>query len=163
MTGIQQKQTKITKDDRAPAPSLPSLPSVKYCCFMSEKLPFPPMKTALAFFLLLFALNIGCKNPETTAYKTSKTAHVTAVAALRAWNDYVTARHPSVETEKKVQTAFDTYKTAQLILLDATKAYMEAGSPPPATVQEKFELALQSAGNSLANLIGLIQSFGVKL
>jgi hypothetical protein len=106
---------------------------------------------------------MGCRNPETVAYKSSKTAHITATAALKAWRDYVAAKHPPVEQEKKVQAAWDTYKAAQLTLLDATKAYMAAGSPPPATAQQKFDQALVAGAAALADLIGLIQQLGVKL
>lgn len=124
--------------------------------------------TGIGVIALAFGLFAGCgqgckTNPETVAYRTSATAHVTAVAALKAWADYVNVHHPSVEQEKKVQAALDTYKAAQLTLLDATKAYMEAGAPAPATAQERFDLALQAAGDALANLIGLIRSQGGRI
>ncbi len=118
----------------------------------------------LILLLTLAALSwSACQSPERTAYRASKTAHITATAALKAWGDYVTAHKPPVDQERKVQKAFDTYKAAQLTLLDATKAYMEAGAQPPATAQERFEKALASAGSALSELIGLIQSFGGKI
>lgn len=118
----------------------------------------------IALGALSYAATSGCKTkPENVAYRTSGAAHVTAIAALKAWSDYVSLNHPPVEQEKKVQAAFDSYKKAQLTLLDATKAYMAAGLPPPATVQEKFDLALQSAGDALAELINLVQSFGARV
>ncbi len=105
----------------------------------------------------------GCKSPESAAYNASKTAHITALAAMAAWSDYVTAKHPPVEQERKVEAAFNNYKAAQLVLLDATKAYMQAGASPDKTVQDRFDLALASGGAALADLINLIQSLGVKL
>src|SRR5438477_10355889 len=106
----------------------------------------------------------GCKTtPETVAYRTSQTAHITATAALKAWADYVAEKHPPVEQEKKVQAAWDQYKAAQLTLLDTTKAYMEAGSSPNSTAQQRFDEALAATGAALADLIGLIRSFGGKI
>ncbi len=106
----------------------------------------------------------GCKStPETIAYRTSKTAHITATAALHAWADYVAAKNPPVSQEKAVQAAWDKYRSAQLTLLDATKAYMSAGNPAPASAQEKFDAALAAAGAALADLVQLIRGFGAKL
>ncbi|SRR6266576_341777 len=123
----------------------------------------PKINALLVLFLLLGLSGCSTSKPEDVAYKVSKSTHITAIAALKSWNDFVKEKHPPVEQEKKVQAAWDTYKLSQLALLDATKAYMEAGASPPATVQERFDAALAAAGAALADFVGLVQQFGAKL
>ncbi len=108
----------------------------------------------------------GCQ----TTYKAEKAADITVTAAMTAWGDYVAQFHPPVEQEQKVKAAFEKYQAAQILAVDATKAMFDLTatngiSDPTATsvAKAKVSQASASAAGALADLVALIQSFGVKI
>lgn len=106
----------------------------------------------------------GCASKQ-AVYRTSSTAKVTADVAMRSWGAYVKQFHPPVEQEQKVNDAFGNYQAAQLLLLDSAIAYRqaEASGGDKTAAQAKLDAAVAGAGAALTNLLGLLQSFGLKL
>ena len=108
----------------------------------------------------------GCHTaPETTAYRISGTARVTAESAMRAWGDYVSKNHPPVAQELKVQHLFDSYKAAQLALLDSAIAYSQASTNVAAQpgAQAQLDRAVATASAALTDLTVFLSRLGVKL
>ena len=109
----------------------------------------------------------GCKQPDVAAYKAEQGTRVTAEAALSAWNDYVKQFKPPVSDELKVQAAFDKYKAAQVLLLDAAIAYKGAASatnsPGQSQVRAMLDAATLNAASALTDLVSLLRSFNVKI
>lgn len=101
-------------------------------------------------------LVVGCA-VNRTAYRTAGIAHVTADAAMTAWGNYVKEFHPPAEAEQKVLEAFNRYKLAELALIDSAKPFGTAQYDKNA-----FQASVGAASAALANLVGIIQQFGVK-
>jgi hypothetical protein len=112
-------------------------------------------------------LLVGCSSLLKTTQTTSSTAKVTAEAAMRSWGRYVEQFHPPVSQELAVQKAFDTYKAAQLTMLDAAIAYTTTvGSTNAAaagTAQLKLDAAVAGISAALADLLKLLAGYGVNL
>lgn len=130
-----------------------------------------PLAAAMLATTLLVApisvstsLLTGCASKQ-AVYRTSSTAKVTADVAMRSWGAYVSQFHPPVEQEQKVKDAFGNYQAAQLLLLDSAIAYRqaEAAGADKSAAQAKLDAAVAGAGAALTNLLGLLQSFGLKL
>lgn len=123
-------------------------------------------KLNLTLIAIALALIVGCA----TAYKTEKAADITISAAMSGWNDYVGQYHPPITEELKVKAAFEKAQAAELLAIDASKGLMDVTSTNSAPVsptdqaaaQAKVTRASQAAAAALADLVGLIQNFGVK-
>jgi hypothetical protein len=127
----------------------------------------PALMPISAFFAIgagVLSLTSGCASNQ-TVYRTSGTAKVTADAAMRTWGAYVAQFNPSVEKEQQVKAAFEKYQAAQLLLLDSAIAYRkaEASGGDKTAAQAKLDASIAGASAALGDLIGLIESFGVKL
>lgn len=108
----------------------------------------------------------GCQTTPTTTYKVSSGAHVTAKAALGAWNEYIATHDVSVETETKVRDAYRSYQSAQLIVLDAAiaiKDWQSAGGADNDALNAKFTQATTTAAQAFSDLLTLLINLGVKL
>lgn len=121
----------------------------------------------LAITLCMMAYGIGCKSPDVAAYKAERGTRVTAEAALSAWNDYVKQFKPPVSDELKVQAAFDKYKAAQVLLLDAAIAYKGAttatNSAGQSQVRAMLDSATLNAATALTDLVTLLRTLNVKI
>jgi len=120
--------------------------------------------------VVLLAFSPGCA----TSYKTEKAADVTVSAAMTAWGNYVAQYHPPVAQELQVKAAFEKYQAAELLAVDATKSMFDLTATNAATAgttnatasavaQLKVTAATQAASQALADLIAVIQSFGVQI
>jgi hypothetical protein len=123
---------------------------------------------ALALCASLVAFTPGCSTtPGTAVYRTAGTAKITVDSAMHAWGDYVKAFHPPIVQEQQVKTAFYQYQLAQVAILDAAINYKTAEDTGDAQGQDVATTAMHAAtltaSGALADLIGLIQSFGVKI
>lgn len=108
----------------------------------------------------LFAV-AGCNTtPEEAVYKTSGTTHVTAKAALAAWNDYLAVKDVSADKEREVKRLWQRYQVAQDVLLSSAVVYAETKSPD---AEERLGKATAAAGEALAALVNLLRTYGVKL
>jgi hypothetical protein len=102
----------------------------------------------------------GCKSTPKAAYVTAQTATVTVEAALGLWDKYVQTNHPGVAVEAKVKAAYDQYRVADIALLKAGKAILEAQNAGNTSAWKQAEAALVASANDLYNLL---VSLGVKL
>ena len=109
---------------------------------------------------LLFTVP-SCSTPDRTAYAVSKSASITAEAALGAWDAYVAQYHPPLAQEWQVKQAFERYQAAQVALLDAAIIYLQTKDAPDA--QTKLQAATAGAAAALADIISLVRTFGVKI
>ena len=114
----------------------------------------------LASLLFVFAVASSCKTQDVnqTVYKTSKGSHITAEYALGAWNAYIKEHPQSVETELKVQAAYDKYRATQHSLL--TFAINNATNSVISTNQ--FDVVITQTSAALSELINLLSNLGVK-
>lgn len=123
--------------------------------------------SVFALFAAAALFGIGCA----TSLKTEQAANITISAAMSGWNDYVGQFHPSVVEELKVKAAFEKAQAAELLAIDASKGLMDLTATNAAPVspadqsaaRAKVTAASQSAAATLADLVGVIQSFGVPL
>ena len=108
----------------------------------------------------------SCKtDPATAIYRVSGTARIGAEAAMRSWGNFVALNHPPVAQELRVQKLFDSYKAAQVALLDAAIAYSVASTNVAAQpgAQAQLDRAVAVASSALRDLTALLASLGVKL
>ena len=109
----------------------------------------------------------GCKSPAQTAYVVGQTSTITIEAAMSLWNEYVGNKHPGVEVEQKVKNGYDNYRKADIALLTAGKAMLEAQNADDAVKKTAAQTAWHQAEAALTassgQLIGLLRDLGVKL
>lgn len=122
---------------------------------------------SVASCLIFLLFVVSCSSLLKTTQTTSSTAKITAEAAMRSWGRYVEQFHPSVAQELAVQKAFDTYKAAQLTMLDAAIAYSTSiastNAAAQGTAQLKLDAAVAGISAALADLVKLLASYGVNL
>jgi hypothetical protein len=110
---------------------------------------------------------VGCQAPPSRIAYNSVAAPAVAVSqAMKAWGDYVAQFHPSAATELKVKAAFERYQAAELLAIDAARAYADlsaGGATGTLAARAQAELTSRTATNALADLVGLLQQLGVKL
>ena len=109
----------------------------------------------LALPALLFT---GC----ITAFKAEKATDITVTAAMHAWNDYVAENHPPASQETAVRSAWEKYNAAQLTAISSTKLASHA-SPTNSLAQNFAAMDEKAAADALADLLSVIQSFGVTI
>src|SRR6266568_5727795 len=92
----------------------------------------------------------GCKSPPQTAYVVGQTTTITVEAAMGLWNEYVKQKHPGVAVEQRVKTAYDQYRAADIALLTAGKAMLEAQTSSDTAKQTAAQKAWHEAEAALA-------------
>jgi len=109
----------------------------------------------------------GCKSPAQTAYVVGQTTTITIEATMGLWADYVDKHHPGVAAENKVKLAYEQYQKADILLLTAGKAMLEAQTSSDAAKQSSAQAAWRQAEAALTSstiqLYALLQELGVKL
>jgi predicted lipoprotein len=120
----------------------------------------------LVVFLPLAPLT-GCKSAPKTAYATAQGTTITVEAAMGLWDKYVTQQHPSTNVEIRVRDAYNKYREADLALLRAGKAMLEAQTAGDAAKQSASLTAWQSAEAALTasanDVYALLKEIGVRL
>lgn len=103
--------------------------------------------------------------PAKAAVNVSDVSKVTVEAALRAWDDYIVRYHPPLSQQRQVKEAWENYRAAQVLILDAALILKEAETAGTTTPEQQAQLnyAVTEASAALADLIKLLQGFGVKL
>jgi hypothetical protein len=119
--------------------------------------------------VLVAVTGAGCNSVNQSGYRAVGAAHVTVHAAMSAWNEYVKLKHPPASQELAVKAAFEKWQRAMLVVCDAGKAQAQAIAAAAQTngvisiVSNFLQQAVADAAQDQADLVGLIQSFGVKL
>lgn len=118
----------------------------------------------LAFGVSGCALFKGA-TPAKQAVNVSDVSKVTVEAALSAWDAYIVAHHPPLSQQREVKRAWENYRAAQILILDAALVMKEAETAGTTTPEQQAQLsyAVTEASAALADLIKLLQGFGVKL
>lgn len=126
--------------------------------------------TLLLLACLSFGGAAGCAlfkgaTPAKAAVNVSDVSKVTMEAALQAWDSYIVQNHPPLDQQIAVRDAWRNYQAAQILILDAALILKEAetagGNTPEQIAQLNYAIA--EASNALADLVKLLQTFGVKL
>ena len=112
----------------------------------------------LALIALALTFNTGCGTAPKRTYQTVSTAVITVDAAMDAWGHYVSQFHPPLADEQKVKDAFDKYRVAAIVVVDAGKAYASGSGST-----KDLNAALAVAAASLGDLVNLIQAFGITI
>lgn len=72
---------------------------------------------------VLTSLIEGCTtNQQATAFNVAGATDAGVRTAMVGWNAYVSVAHPSSNVEITVRNSFNTYKSAELAVIDATEA-----------------------------------------
>ena len=120
----------------------------------------------LAGFLLGNFIATGCKSPAQTAYVVGQGTTITVEAAMGLWNQHVGEKHPGAAVEQRVKTAYDQYRAADIALLTAGKAMLEAdakGSAAQTTASKAWHEAEAALTASAGQVYSLLRELGVKL
>lgn len=119
---------------------------------MSNNKVMRKLKLKLSLCLLPILAAIGCTTDQTTAaYKGANASDLAVTAAMTGWGAYVATVHPGTNAEFKVFTAFNSYKQAELALVDATASL--ASNPTNTAPAVAAQNALAAAQLDLVNLI----------
>lgn len=129
------------------------------------------MKQLRKLSILLFSVTLlagcveGCKSGSVNqiAYQSTGTTIVSVDQAMKLWGAYVAAKHPPVEQEIQVKTAFQKYQAAMLIVCDAGATYSSATSTNITSSAGVLEVATTGVLSSITDLENLITKFGVTL
>ena len=134
------------------------------------------MKRLLVFLtaaslLLAVPTFTGCASANKTAYKATATVAISADAAMSAWGDYVahqraTGKPVAVSVEIQVRDAYLKYQSISIVAADAGASYSRASAakdPNAGAALQGLNTAMSIASACLADLVNLIQQFGVKL
>jgi hypothetical protein len=110
--------------------------------------------------LILAGLCTGCDTPQRTTYNTALTTQTSVEAAMSGWNVYVGQYHPTVETEKQVKALFDTYRAAELVTIDATRAWFaNTNDVTRYTDMMQAQAAQTQAQSKLINGIAIVTAY----
>ena len=112
------------------------------------------------------ALTSCSSTPARIAYNGVAAPAITVDHAMTMWGDYVAQFHPPAATELKVKAAFEKYQAAELLAIDAARAYADlnsSGATNTVAARAQTELTSQTAASALADLVNLLQNVGVKL
>lgn len=142
---------------------------------------------ALALCLGCFALSTfttGCASANKTAFKVTTGTQVTVEHAIKVWDDWIGSERvkirsmPAADQAKAIQSlqakslivkdAYEKYQAAAAVVASAGAAYTRAveldqGKPASAPLQTALNEAIAVASGTFADLLTLLERFGVKL
>jgi len=95
----------------------------------------------------------------TTAYKSEATADAAVSTAMATWGAYVSSNHPPAAQEAAVENAFNAYKQAELMAIDATSAYASAAGSNSVAQTQSEAAAMTGVSQALSDLLTLAAQF----
>jgi hypothetical protein len=128
----------------------------------------------------LAALTPGCGSMNKTAYRATSATQATVEQALGAWNDYVGKEKARADTltiedqaqalihlrakEELVKSAYERYQVSAAAVAVTGAAYSRAKENGTGVddAKAKFDLAVSVAGAGYAELLNVLNQFGVK-
>lgn len=120
------------------------------------------VKIKVSLFALAAALAFapGCAStPSRIAYNSVSVPVATVDQAMLAWGSYVAQFHPPAADELKVKDAFEEYRAAALLAVDAAQAFAEAStSTNNVTAVDTLNFARDKAAGALADLVALVNA-----
>lgn len=121
----------------------------------------------LAFLVATIAIAglTACQSPpQRQAFNVASAPAETADQVMKVWGDYVHQFHPSAAAELQVLHAYKKAKAAELATIDAAEAYAnQVGTTNALGVSVINAFSSPEGQRALADLVALVQSFGVKL
>jgi hypothetical protein len=101
------------------------------------------------------------------AFKTASATHLTVDKVMAAWGAYVKQFHPPVKQEQAVLAAYLEYQSAmaEVTSLGAVWAQLASSGQTnaPPDLSQRLDQAKALSGQAFADLVGLVQSFGIKI
>jgi hypothetical protein len=133
--------------------------------------PTRPGSAPLFVLMALFALPeifTGCSStPARQAYNIVSAASMTSDQAWAAWTNYVAVANPPVATQASVIAAFQKAQAAELVAIDAARAYAElaaTGNTNSIAVNLQTTVIAEAArSNALADLLNLLRSLNINI
>jgi hypothetical protein len=121
----------------------------------------------------------GCATAPRNASQASAVTHVGAKLALGAWNEYLGVEYAAaaalpadraelrkaelIEKEKRVRDAFNKYQVSQLAVLTSAQevAKIPPADPNAPDAQDRLTAAVQASAVALAQVLTVLEAFGV--
>lgn len=106
----------------------------------------------------------GCSTAATSTYQGVATTQVAGQTALDAWNRAIPIVHPSTNTQYKVRSAFNKWKSGMIVVCDAGAAYSAGASTTNAPALEAaLEYAIASSAQDKTDFLNLLSQAGVNI
>lgn len=142
------------KDDTTtPAPTSPTgIKNSLFVVFMVAALTLPCL--------------VGCNTtPQQVTYQAAGTASVTVETALQTYNVFVAGKTDAttIAHNVAVKAAYLKYQAAMSVVCDAGAIYAATSGTNAPAASLAMQQAVSNANGSIADLVALVQSFGVKL
>lgn len=128
----------------------------------------PTDKTIVSLVLALGMLSFmatGCaSNPPTVIYKTIGTTDAAVVAAVKAWDIYVSQNTVPISQQVAVRSAFLKVQAAEKLVLDGDAVYAAYGTTnAPVGIVATLAADQSAFSNSVTDLTNLLAQFKIKL
>lgn len=126
------------------------------------------IEVVLGVLIVALLAVLGCVyGPKRVTYNALAGTEIGADEAMQLWGEYVKEFHPPADQEQTVKDAYEKYQAAELEAIDAAQLIIIATSAGNtngiADAQSKQSAANTQAAAALADLLGLLRKFGVKL
>lgn len=126
----------------------------------------------------------GCQSTTRTTYVASGATHVGVVTALKGWDAYLgqedarlaelaktdkakadKERSDIADKNKQVRDAYAKYQASQIAVLTAAQEFAKvpANDPNAPGAQDRLSVAVAASSATLATLLDLLKTFGVKV
>jgi hypothetical protein len=109
---------------------------------------------------LLFA---GCASAPRVTYQAASTSAVTVETALHAYDLFAAAGKTTPAQNAAVKAAYLKYQAAFAVVCDAGAVYSATSTTNAPAASAALQTAIVNANQSIADLIALVQTFGVQL
>lgn len=108
----------------------------------------------------------GCNTtPQRVTYEAAATTTVTVETAIKAYNVYVAGKTDAttIAHNQAVKVAYLKYQAAAAVVCDAGKIYAATSATNAPAANEALDEAVADRNATIADVINLVKSFGVKL
>jgi len=128
----------------------------------------PPSLPKAPLLMLALALAsgfvvAGCASAPRVTYQAAGASVVTVETALKAYNVLAEAGKTTPAQNAAVKAAFLKYQAAFAVVCDAGAIYSATSTTNAPAASAALQTAIVNANQSIADLVALVQSFGVKL
>lgn len=124
----------------------------------------PPPMGVLYILALAGALCVtGCASAPRVTYQATSTSAVTVETALKAYDVFAAAGKTTPAQNAAVKAAYEKYQAAFALVCDAGAVYSATSTTNAPTASTALQAAIQNANQAIADLVALVQTFGVKL
>ena len=119
---------------------------------------------ALALMLPSAVLFTGCHTtPQQATYQAAGTASVTVETALKAYDVFAAQGKTTPAQNAAVKAAYEKYQAAFAFVCDAGAIYASTGQTNTPAASAAVQTAIVNANQTIADLLALVRSCGVKI